>query len=285
MTTVSGGMERSVLITGCSSGIGRATADAFLAEEWNVVATARNLTDIADLGECGCQIEALDVTDDEAIERVVEAALDEQGRLDCLVNNAGYAQIGPIEDVPPAHWRRQFAVNLDGPQQLIRRVLPEMRRRGDGTVVNVSSVLGRISLPGSGAYAASKFALEGMSDALRAEVNPFGVNVVVIEVGPVETDFKQRAGREVDGLARTDAYAGLYGMIEDWRALGGGPWSVTPDAVADSIVNAASATQPEPRYVVGGFGKLSVIGRLLPAGITNSLYRSALKITSSRYDE
>ena len=186
---------KTVLITGCSSGIGRATAYAFLEDDWRVYATARDTADIERLGEAGCDINTLDVTDPDDIERVVDRIVERDGRVDCLVNNAGYGQHGPIEDVPDDLLQRQFDVNLFGPHRLVRGVLPHMREREDGTIVNVSSVAGRLASPGMGAYSASKFAMEGYSDALRNEVAPHGVDVSVIQPGPVKTKFRSPCPR------------------------------------------------------------------------------------------
>lgn len=275
-------MERCVLITGCSSGIGRMTASAFLDEDWDVMATARNREALGALKDDGCHVASLDVTDAESIDRVVDRTLDDIGRIDCLVNNAGYAQVGAFEDIRTSRVERQFAVNVFGPHRLTRAVLPHMRGRGDGTIVNISSVLGRLALPGTSAYAGSKFALEAFSDALRAEVSPLGIDVVVIEPGPVPTRLKDRAGRELAAINRTDDYAGLYRLIDDWRVLDGGPGSATVSEVADAVVNAASATQPEARYVVGGLGVLGSLARYVPSHYRDTLYRFALKATSVR---
>ena len=144
---------KTALITGTSSGIGRATAAAFLRRDWTVYATARNTDDVADLAEAGCETAELDVTSGADVERVVERVIEETGRIDCLVNNAGYAQYGPVEDVPPDVLHDQFDVNVYGPHRLTRAVLPHMRERRTGTVVNVSSVQGRVS--GAGACGAS----------------------------------------------------------------------------------------------------------------------------------
>ncbi|MFB6134139.1 MAG: SDR family oxidoreductase, partial [Halanaeroarchaeum sp.] len=173
-------MERTVLITGCSSGIGRATAQAYLDEDWTVYATARNEADLGALDEMGAKTRELDVTKPAQCRAVVDEVVDEQGRLDVLVNNAGYAQFGPLEDVPPRDLHAQFDVNVYGPHRLIRAALPHLRGAGEGTIVNISSVTGRIATPGMGAYAGSKFAIEAMSDALRAEVAQFGIDVVVV---------------------------------------------------------------------------------------------------------
>ncbi|WP_380680477.1 SDR family oxidoreductase [Salinigranum sp. GCM10025319] len=258
---------KTVLITGCSSGIGRATALAFLDEEWEVYATARNPADIETLGDRGCDISTLDVTDSEDVERVVSRIVDEHGRIDCLVNNAGYGQFGPIEDVPVDRVHDQFDVNVYGPHRLIRAVLPHMREQGDGTIVNVSSVVGRVSFPGSGVYAGSKFALEAMSDALRVEVDDQGIDVVVVEPGPVDTNFDQRVAEEAaeEELDRSEAYASFYKVFDDARAVGdGGFWQESPERVAEDILNAASATKPAARYPVGTVARVAVLARFLP---------------------
>ena len=283
----------TVLITGCSSGIGRATARAFLDENWEVYATARNSADIETLGEEGCTIAKLDVTDPDDVDRVVDRIVDEQGGITCLVNNAGYGQFGPVEDVPTDQVHRQFDVNVYGPHRLTRAVLPHMREAEDGTVVNVSSVVGRVSFPGSGVYAGSKFALEAMTDALRAEVDEYDVDAVLVEPGPVETGFAERAQEEVTdggqdaeaetttvpGIQRSGAYQGLYDLFEDFGSLGsGGPWSVQPRRVADEIVNAASATKPPARVPVGPVARAGNLARFLPDAVRDKLYGLVRKL-------
>jgi len=269
----------TVLLTGCSSGIGRATAAAFRAEGWTTYATARDPDDLTALADDGCHTAALDVTDDGDVARVVDRIADEQGRLDCLVNNAGYGQLGPMEDVPVETVHEQFDVNVYGPHRLTRAALPVMREGDGGTVVNVSSVSGRVSTPGSGVYAGSKFALEAMSDALRGEVAPFDVNVVLVEPGPVDTGFQGRATDSAERLPRTDAYDSLYEVIDDYGAIGGpGPASISPTAVADAVVNAASCTDPAPRYPVGSLAKVTSLARFLPDRWRDRVYRLALRV-------
>jgi len=283
---------KTVLITGCSSGIGRATALEFLDEDWIVYATARNPADVQTLGERErCEIATLDVTDQGDVERVVDRIVDEQGRIDCLVNNAGYGQMGPVEDVPTDRVHRQFDVNVYGPHRLIRAVLPHMRDQEDGTIVNLSSVAGRVSFPGGGVYSGSKFALEAMSDALRAEVDEYDVDVVLVEPGPVDTGFQERAMDSIDGDAddepaapegvdRSDAYGDLYSLLEDREALGGsGPGTVPPERVAAEIVNAASATRPAARYPVGPVARVGVLGRFLPDSLRDAAYGLVRKLT------
>jgi len=273
-------MERTVLITGCSSGIGRVTARTFLEEGWTTYATARDEADVADLADEGCETAELDVTDDEQVEAVVEHVVDQQGRIDCLVNNAGYGQHGPAEDVPSDLFARQLEVNTVGPHRLTRAVLPHMRAREDGTIVNVSSVAGRIAAPGMSAYTASKFALEGYSDALRNEVARFGVDVSLVEPGPVETSFRDRAESEIDGLSRTEAYGWLYDMQEDASLLSGqsSPFASTPEEVANTILEAGVSTNPDPRYVVGGFSKALLYARFVPDRLRDRLLSLAGKL-------
>src|SRR6056297_336090 len=234
--------KRSVLITGCSSGIGHATALAFLEADWTVVASARDPGDIADLAEAGCETITLDVTDPDQVTSVVERTVEETGAIDCLVNNAGYAQMGPLEDVQAEDLQSQFDVNVFGPHRLVRAALPHMRAQGEGRIVNVSSINGRISVAGSGAYAASKHAMEAMSDALRVEVDPFDVDVVLIEPGPVETSFTDRVADELPA-SRTADYDDIYEIFEDTRLIGGsGPLAIEPGEVADAIVDAATCS-------------------------------------------
>ncbi|WP_135851664.1 SDR family oxidoreductase [Halorussus salinus] len=274
-------MTETVLITGCSSGIGRETAHAFLEDGWEVYATARNPADVEALGEAGANIASLDVTDEDDVERVVERMIDEEGRVDCLVNNAGYAQLGPVEDVPVESVEDQFEVNVYGPHRLAREVLPHMRERQTGTIVNVSSVAGRLATPGMGIYNGSKFAVEGISDALRPEVSEYGIDVVLVEPGPVDTAFVERASDEIDGLERSGAYETLYSILDDTEAIGGGgPGAVAPREVAETILDAANLTDPADRYPVGQVAKIAMLGRFVPAKLRDKFYRLAFSLVS-----
>ena len=264
---------KTVLITGCSSGIGRATALAFDAEGWTVYATARDRSDIEPLADAGCETAELDVTEQDDIDRVVNRILDEEGVISCLVNNAGYGQFGPVEDVPMTQVEQQYEVNVYGPHRLIKTVLPHMRREEDGTIINISSIAGRVAFPGGGVYCGSKFAIEGMSDALRAEVEPFDIDVVVIEPGPVKTGFTERAEDEVDGIDRSGAYEAFYTLFDDTQAIGGdGPGSVEPERVAEDVVDAASSTKPPARIPVGTLASASVLARFIPDSARDSLW-------------
>ncbi|SEV83634.1 SDR family oxidoreductase [Natrinema salifodinae] len=267
--------KKSVLITGCSSGIGRATARAFLDEDWLVVATARNVDDIADLADAGCKTLELDVTDPDQVASVVERTVDIAGSIDCVVNNAGYAQMGPLEDVPTVDLHRQFDVNVYGPHRLTRAAVPHMRAQSEGRIINVSSVAGRISFPGSGAYSGSKHALEAMSDSLRAEVDEFDIDVVLIEPGPVETDFTERVDEELPEEERTPAYESLYELYDEAQLIGGGsggPFASEPEDVAAAIVESATSPEPPARYPVGPLAQYGLYARYLPDRIRDAVY-------------
>src|SRR5213595_1378549 len=184
-------LSRAVLITGCSTGIGRATAEHLAARGWTVYATARRPEAIRELGSRGCQTLALDVCDEASMHAAVETIERAEGAVGVLVNNAGYGQEGAFEEVPMAEVRRQFETNVFGLARLTQLVLPGMRRQGWGRVINVSSMGGRLTFPGGGYYHATKHAVEAISDALRFEVRPFGIDVVVIEPGAIRTAFEE----------------------------------------------------------------------------------------------
>ncbi len=198
------GVDRSrpVLITGCSTGIGRATAERLGRAGWNVYATARRPESIADLGAAGCQTLALDVTDEASMSAAVERVRAEAGPVGALVNNAGYSQSGAIETIPMDSVRRQFETNVFGLMRMCQLVLPGMREAGSGRIVNVSSMGGKLTFPGGGVYHATKHAVEAISDALRFEVAGFGVEVVVIEPGLIRTEFGETA---VGSIADADS--------------------------------------------------------------------------------
>ncbi|GAA0292395.1 SDR family oxidoreductase [Halarchaeum salinum] len=268
--------DETVLITGCSSGIGRATAEAFLDEEWTVWATARDESDLAALREAGARTAELDVTKPAQCQQVVEELVAAEGRLDCLVNNAGYGQMGAVEDVPTRRVHKQFDVNVYGPHRLFRAVLPHMREREAGTIVNVSSVVGRLSTPGQGVYAASKFALEALSDALRGEVEPYGIDVALVEPGPVDTGFGARVSEELEPVDASGAYDRVYRFLEGFDTVSDGFATSQPEDVAATILEAASTTQPDARYPVGSAARAMSLARYLPDRlrdrVVNTLY-------------
>jgi NAD(P)-dependent dehydrogenase (short-subunit alcohol dehydrogenase family) len=259
-------ISRAVLVTGCSSGIGRATAERLARGGWTVYASARRLEAVAALD--GCRPVQLDVTVEDSMRAAVERIEQEEGAVGVLVNNAGYSQSGAVESVSLEDARRQFETNVFGLARLTQLVLPGMRRQGWGRVVNISSMGGRLTFPGGGWYHASKHAVEALSDALRFEVQGFGIDVVVIQPGLIRTSFAEAAVGSIerdDGpYARFNAAVGAAtaGVYENRLAqsLGGGP-----DAVAKAVERAVTAKRPRTRYRVTASARLFLtLRRLLP---------------------
>ncbi len=276
-------MADTVLVTGCSSGIGRATARAFLDAGWTTYATARDPDDLAGLADRGAETARLDVTDPADVERVVARVREEQGAVDCLVNNAGYGQFGPVEDVPSDLVAEQLAVNAVGPHRLMRAVLPAMRERDDGRIVNVTSAGDRLALAGIGVYNGSKMALAGMTDAIRQELAHTGVEVVVVQPGVVATPFYDRAEREVERADGSDTYADLYRALRRIRAVeAGGPGIAVPERVAATILEAATDEDPDTHYRASQLSLLgSLYGTLVPGEVRDLLTRLAIRVVAS----
>jgi len=247
-------MNRSVLITGCSTGIGRATALLLQREGWTVYATARRVDTLEDLTAAGCHTLPLDVRDEWSMRAAVSAIEAAHGSLGVLINNAGYSQSGAIEAVEIDRIRAQFDTNVFGPARLIQLVLPGMRRARSGRIVNISSMGGKLVLPGGGYYHATKFALEAISDALRFEVEQFGIDVVLIEPGLVRTNFSETAVRGCAG-AGDEAYAAFDSEVaritkESYFKGSLAPFASEPRDVARTIERALKADRPKTRYVV-----------------------------------
>ena len=274
--------SRAVLVTGCSSGIGAATAARLASAGWTVYATARRPETLAGLAAKGCRTLALDVTDEASRKAAVDAVVEAEGAVGVLVNNAGYSQSGAVESISDERVRAQFETNVFAPLALCRLVLPGMREQGWGKVVNVSSMGGRLTFPGGGLYHASKYALEALSDAMRFELKGFGVDVILIEPGLIRTGFGAVAEREI-GDATTD-----HGPYADFnRAVGeatvgayekgllarlGGP----PEAVAETIERALEAKRPRARYTVTASAKaLLAINAVLPDAGWDAMMRSS----------
>jgi NAD(P)-dependent dehydrogenase (short-subunit alcohol dehydrogenase family) len=270
-----------VLITGCSSGIGKATALAAAARGHRVYATARDPESLRDL-ESGGRVRtlALDVTDTGSIGRAVATVLGEAGRLDALVNNAGYGQYGAVEDVTAEEWRREFDVNLFGAVEVTRAVLPAMRQARSGTIVNVSSVAGKIAIPFAAPYCASKHALEAVSDALRVEVAPFGIRVVVIEAGPIATRFGERARAGVARMLESPGpYSPFYRNAERAMDTDFQAGKLPPEAVARVIVQAIESERPRTRYRVTRMATVLIfLRRFLPDRFFDRRMKKALKL-------
>lgn len=259
----------AVLITGCSSGIGRAAAIAVHEAGLNVYASARRVESLEDLADRGIRTLALDVTEDDSMAGAVGAVEAEAGAVGVLVNNAGYGLYGPVEQQPMAEVRRQFETNLFGPARLIQLALPGMRRAGRGRIVNVSSMGGRITLPGGAYYHASKHALEALSDALRMEVAQFGIDVVLIEPGPVNTPWNDVAAASLSTAeaAADDPYAVYKRAVEARFATARSGalvrFASSPEDVAEVIAKAVTARRPRTRYLINALAKTTVALRTL----------------------
>jgi NAD(P)-dependent dehydrogenase (short-subunit alcohol dehydrogenase family) len=240
------------LITGCSTGLGRALADAVLDAGHNAVVTARNadtLVNIAEKYPGSALAMPLDVRDHGQAVAVVQEATDRFGGIDVLVNNAGHGYRSAIEEADPAEVEELFGTNFFGPIDLIRQVLPGMRQRRSGTIINVSSIGGRRSSPGSGYYSATKFALEGASDGLRKEVAPLGIRVVIVEPGAFRTDF---AGRSLlQTAAPIGDYAGTAGQRRKENDHTHGTQAGDPARAAQAIITIAEADNPPLRILLG----------------------------------
>ncbi len=268
--------SQTVLITGCATGIGRATATTFAEAGWEVYATDSDPDAIADLAEKGCVTAQLDVTTDGDAEAVVERIYTEHNRLDCLYNNTGYGQIGPLEEIPVEEFKRQLDVNLVGQHRLIRAALPVMRDQPGGTIVNMASVYGRTIFPGQGAYASSKWGVTALTETLRVEVAEYDIDVVVIEPGPVDTEFGATALSTKEHLEPVDAYEWFYRLYDenryDRRFLDRGIGYVHPTRVADVVFTAAESDDPQRRYVVGPWKWFLRLGYITPRWLRDRLY-------------
>lgn len=240
------------LVTGGSSGIGAAAVAELLDAGFTVYAVARRTSLMEPLAAQGAHVFAMDVTDDASMVAGIERIIAEQGRIDVLVNNAGYGSYGAVEEVPLEEARRQFEVNLFGLARLTQLALPHMREQRSGRIVNISSIGGKFYEPFGAWYHATKFAVEGFSDSLRMEVRPFGIKVVIIEPGPIITEWNEiardslleRSGAGPYGRWAKRAHAILTEFDKPGRAS-------KPEAVAKKIRKAATKARPAARYPVG----------------------------------
>lgn len=266
-----------VLITGCSSGIGRACALGLAARGYRVVASARRAEDVAALARDGLPAVRLDLSDTASIAEGLEATLAlTDGRLDALFNNGAFGLPGAVEDLPTQALRAQFETNLFGWHELTRRVIPLMRAQGSGRIVQNSSVLGLVTLPYRGAYVASKFALEGLTDTLRLELAGTGIHVILIEPGPILSRFRDNAraafARHVDASnsAHAEAYRRLAERLEREGAVQ--PFTLPPEAVLKKLLLALESRKPRARYAVTlPTHLLGALRRVLPTQALDAL--------------
>jgi NAD(P)-dependent dehydrogenase (short-subunit alcohol dehydrogenase family) len=260
-------ISKAVLITGCSSGIGHATAERLAGKGWTVYATARKPESIEDLEGKGCRVLALDVTDEESMTGAVAGVEEREGAVGVLVNNAGYSLSGAVESLRMEDLRAQFETNVFGLVRLAQLVLPGMRRQRFGRIVNLSSMGGKLVFPGGGAYHATKFAVEALSDAMRFELGGFGVDVVVIEPGLIRTRFGEAAVGTIQSGGDDGPWDGFNQAVAATTAGAyEGPLSklgAGPEAVARTIERAISSRRPRTRYPVTASARLMLAQRAL----------------------
>jgi NAD(P)-dependent dehydrogenase (short-subunit alcohol dehydrogenase family) len=260
-------VSKAVLITGCSSGIGHATAERLADRGWTVYATARKPESIEDLEGKGCRVLALDVTDEDSMRGAVAEIEEREGAVGVLVNNAGYSLSGAVESLSMEDLRAQFETNVFGLVRLAQLVLPGMRRQRYGRIVNLSSIGGKLVFPGGGAYHATKFAVEALSDAMRFELGGFGIAVVVIEPGLIRTRFGEAAVGTIQSRGDDGPWDGFNQAVAATTAGAyEGPLSklgAGPEAVARTIERAISSRRPRTRYPVTASARLMLAQRAL----------------------
>ncbi len=243
-------MKQVVLITGASSGIGKEAALRLHEKGFVVYGVARRIDKMEDLKAKGIQVLKMDVTNDVEMCMGVDTIIKKEGRIDFLVNNAGYGSYGALEDVPISEAKYQFEVNIFGLARLSQLVIPHMRKQKRGRIINISSVAGKISEPNGAWYHSSKFAVEGLSDCLRQELKPFGIDVVLIEPGPIYTEWNSIARENLLKISGNTVYGKLakkqYKFLEILDKYGS-----TAEVIANAIVNAVTVSKPKTRYVKG----------------------------------
>jgi NADP-dependent 3-hydroxy acid dehydrogenase YdfG len=243
-------MEKTVLITGCSTGIGRALAERLSKAGYWIAASARNVKSLEGL-DVPLKL-TLDVTNQESLQAAVTRVIDKFGRIDILINNAGYAQVGATEEVSITKLKAMYEVNVFGVLSLTQAVLPHMRAQGSGKIINISSIAGKLVTPVTGGYSSSKFALEALSDALRLELADVNIQVVLVEPGPVKSQFDQTASLNADRILQnpTSPYTFMYQkyqLVSDSMHAN----DSDPGVVAEVVLKAIQAEKPKARYMAG----------------------------------
>lgn len=269
------------LVTGASSGIGEATALKLHALGYTVYAAARRLNRMQSLVAAGVHVVAMDVTDDDSMRAGIQEIIARSGRIDVLVNNAGYGAYGAVEDVSIDEARQQFDVNVFGAARLTQLALPHMRKQRAGSIVNITSMGGKIHTPLGAWYHGTKFALEAISDCLRLEVAPFGIDVVVIEPGGIKTEWARIAADLLRATSGQGAYAcQARAMAESMVGEASRKRQSPPQLIADTIAKAVTARRPKTRYAVGfGAKPMIFMRRWLSDRAFDSLMRMATGIS------
>lgn len=266
--------QKVVLVTGASSGIGLAAAVELARAGHEVYGGARRVAEMQPLVEAGGHALELDVTDEASMTRTVAAVVDAEGRIDVLVNNAGYGSYGAVEDVPMEEARRQVEVNVFGLARMTQLVLPQMRARNGGTIINISSMGGTIWTPLGAWYHGTKWFVEGFTNAMRFEVEPFGINMVLVAPGGVDTGFN---GIIKEKMLRASGKGAYAPAAEKMARLVGNSRGSNPGVVAELIRAAAEAERPRPMYRGGQYGRLlPFLFRHLPYRMSDRILRATM---------
>lgn len=277
-------MNKIALVTGASSGIGLDASLRLIQQGYTVYGAARRTELMKSIVDNGGHALYLDLFDQKSIDECVKTILDKEGKIDLLVNNAGFGLGGSIEDIPIEEAKKQFEVNVFGLASLIQKVLPSMREQHSGRIVNISSIAGRFSSPFTGWYHGTKYCLEAISDALRLEVKPFGIKVVLIEPGMIQTDWGVIHGRNIRKYSGQTAYSKNANTVSDYyeskyetkKNLS------DPRVITKQIIKAATAKNPKRRYVAGKFAKPYVFfKRILPDGIFDTATALFMHLSNS----
>lgn len=255
-----------VLITGSSSGIGKALCWAFHHQGYRAIATARQLQPLADLKAAGIVTLPLDVTDPIAIQQVTETVLADQGRIDILINNAGFGQFGPLMDLSPTQLQDQFQTNVWAPLAMVQQIAPIMKQQGSGLIINIGSISGVVTTPFSGAYCASKAALHSLSEALRLELSPFGITVITVQPGAIQSNFGQASQQHLDQVITPNSWYAPFEQAIQARATLSQVNATPAETFAAQLV--AKIQKPNPPAIIR-LGKkshwLPWVKQLLPA--------------------
>lgn len=256
-------MKKVILITGASSGMGKESAKELINQGHTVYSVARRIEQMQDLKELGGHPIEMDVTNEKDIERVVDTIIGKEGKIDVLWNNAGYGLFGSVEDVPLEEAKKQFEVNVFGLAALTQKVLPYMRKMNAGTIINTSSMGGKLYTPMGAWYHASKHAVEGFSDCLRIELKEFNINVVVLEPGIIKTEWSDIMLQNFSWFSLKGAYAALTGkLIASTRKMYEKGQGSDPGVIAKTISRIVNANKPKTRYLIGFMAKPLVWMRL-----------------------
>jgi len=264
--------KKIAFITGCSSGIGKALALALHQRDCRIVATARNLDSISDLKAKGMAVHSLDVTDEEQCRRIVEKVEDDEKKIDILINNAGYGLMGPAIELPGKELARQFETNVIAPMVLTGLAARSMKRNNAGLIVNIGSVSGITATPFSGAYCASKAALHALSDALRMELTPFGIRVMIVQPGAIQSDFGNTAGKIISRILKKDSWYHPFKAEVEARAKASQKNATPTHEFADQLADQILSDQPRPVVRLGRVSTIMpLLKKLLPTPLLDKI--------------